>query len=41
MYSRKKMMHGGPHPENKKKRKKDKMVNRIMYADGGDVLTPN
>jgi|TARA_R100001015_G_scaffold14590_1_gene6726 hypothetical protein len=45
MYSRKKMVHGGPHPEeNKKKRKmmkKGKMVNRIMYAGGGDVLTPN
>ena len=45
MYSRKKMMHGGPHPENKKggkMMKKGKMVNdRIMYAGGGDVLTPN
>jgi len=45
MYSRKKMAHGGPHPEDKKKRKmmkKGKMVNdRIMYSGGGEVLTPN
>jgi hypothetical protein len=42
---RKNMAHGGPHPEDKKKRQmmnKGKMVNdRIMYAGGGEVLTPN
>ena len=38
MYKRKKMAHGGPHPEDKKKRKmmrKKAGHGRMMYVDGG------